>query len=274
MPRLKEQGEMRRIISIFFCMTAFYAACSPDGSEPIEDQSAFSPDEVQVPYFTKQHVPSSRRSRDAIARAGPKLITELQKQGLVYGSPIFIRVFKEEMELEVWVEKEEKFQLFQTYPIVACSGKLGPKLRQGDRQAPEGFYRVTPARMNPNSRFHLSFNLGYPNAYDQALGRTGSALMVHGSNVSIGCFAMSDAKIEEIYTLADAALRNGQRSFFVHGFPFRMTDVNMRKHGRSKWRSFWRNLKEGYDLFEKTGQPPTVTVRNNRYAFETEKAYS
>ena len=123
--------------------------------------------------------------------------------------------------------------------------------------------------MNPQSSYHLSFNLGYPNAFDRAHGRTGSFLMVHGNRVSIGCFAMTDARIEEIYTLADAALRNGQPYFRVHCFPFRMTAkrlMNLTKH-EEKWRSFWQNLKEGYDHFEQTRLPPNVTVKDKHYHF-------
>ena len=151
----------------------------------------------------------------------------LQAQGLEFGSPIFIRIFKESKELEVWVENEGRFRLFKMYPICTFSGDLGPKLQQGDQQSPEGFYFVTPGRMNPNSQYHLSFNLGYPNAFDRYHDRTGDFLMVHGDCVSIGCYAMTDAGIEEIYTIADAALRQGQAFFRVHVFPFRMTTENM-----------------------------------------------
>jgi len=224
-----------------------------------------------VPTFNKQDVPSSRRSRKAIAAVAPSLIRDLEEKGLTYGAPVFIRVFKEEKELEVWLKEEGVFELFRTYDIVAMSGRLGPKQREGDRQAPEGFYFVTPSRMNPNSRFHLSFNLGYPNAYDRAHKRTGSALMVHGNRVSIGCFAMTDAKIEEIYALANAALRNGQKFFHVHCFPFRMTKDNMEKHSKSEWASFWENLQSGYGFFQRTKQPPNVLVRNKKYVFEQAK---
>ena len=148
------------------------------------------------------------------------------------------------------------------------SGELGPKLKEGDGQAPEGFYFVPPSHMNPKSRFHLSFNLGYPNAYDRANGRTGSALMVHGGQASVGCFAMTDPKVEEIYALAEAALRNGQRFFRVHSFPFRMTDGNLARHPASRWQPFWLNLKEGYDFFEDSGLPPDVVVGNMRYSFK------
>ena len=213
-------------------------------------------------------VPSSARSRAAIERVAPVVERELRAKGLRIGSPLFIRIFKESGELEVWIEKNARFHLFRTYEICTFSGGLGPKLRRGDLQSPEGFYFVNPGRMNPFSQFHLSFNLGYPNAYDRHHGRTGSALMVHGNCVSIGCYAMTDAGIEEIYTIADAALRNGQRFFRVHVFPFRMTSENMGNHGDSRWHRFWENLKEGYDFFERSGRPPNVEVRTGRYIFE------
>lgn len=211
---------------------------------------------------------TSARSLEAIARVKPQLSRDLEAKGLHYGSPIFIRIFKQERLLELWVQGEKRFELFRSYRIAAMSGELGPKLREGDRQAPEGFYFVTKGRMNPNSRFHLSFNLGYPNRYDRAHRRTGSALMVHGNQVSIGCFAMTDAKIEEIYALADGALRGGQTFFRVHCFPFRMTPENMQKHQDSKWADFWNNLKTGHDWFEEQGTPPDVGVKSKVYTFK------
>jgi murein L,D-transpeptidase YafK len=223
---------------------------------------------IKVPKFTMQQVSSTSRSREAAARVAPALIRDLRAMGLEYGAPIFIRILKEERKLELFVEGDESYRLFRSYAIVACSGRLGPKLREGDRQAPEGFYFVTPARMNPRSRFHLSFNLGYPNRFDRAHGRTGSALMVHGGKASIGCYAMTDAKIEEIYAMADAALRNGQKYFRVHCFPFRMTAENLRRHRRSKWLPFWKNLKQGYDQFEHTSRPPNARVRRGKYTFK------
>ena len=165
------------------------------------------------------------------------------------------------------MKEGKKYKRFQTYAVAAMSGQLGPKLREGDRQAPEGFYFVPPSRMNPNSRFHLSMNLGYPNRYDRVHKRTGSALMVHGGSASIGCFAMTDPKIEEIYAITEAALRNGQSFFRVHCFPFRMSSTNMKKHAQSKWHSFWVNLKEGYDYFESSKLPPDVRVEDGKYIF-------
>jgi len=201
-----------------------------------------------------------------------KLKLELQSQGFEFGQNIFIRIFKQTSELEVWMKSDSSYKLFKTYPICNYSGDLGPKLMEGDRQSPEGFYFVTSKSLNPNSSFHLSFNLGFPNAYDRANNRTGSYLMVHGNCVSIGCYAMQDEGIEEIYLLAEAALESGQRFFRVHAFPFRMTVKNLQHHKDSEWLEYWKNLKTGYDLFEETRQPPNVTVVDKKYFFTTTEA--
>ena len=214
-----------------------------------------------------RYAPRADRSEAAEKRVRPSLKTALHAKGLRWGAPVFIRIFKEEKELELWIDDGKQFKHFKTWPICKYSGTLGPKLKEGDGQAPEGFYFVPRSRMNPRSRLHLSFNLGYPNAYDRARKRTGSALMVHGNCVSIGCYAMTDARIEEIYSLCDAALQNGQRFFRVHCFPFRMTEANMKRHEKSKWISEWKNLKIGYDWFEKTKRPPNVTVSGEIYTF-------
>lgn len=214
---------------------------------------------------------SSDRSEEVAARIGPALVAQLEEKDLTLGRPIFLRIFKESDELEVWIEPESgaDFVLFKTYPICAWSGDLGPKLKEGDRQSPEGFYYVPPDRMNPESRFHLSFDLGFPNDYDQHHDRTGSFLMVHGDCVSIGCYSMTDPAIEEIYTLAVAAFHNGQSFFRVHAFPFRMTDEHMDSLPEDgEWFEFWSNLKEGYDYFEFLHRPPNVTVVDGKYHFE------
>ena len=210
-----------------------------------------------------------KRAELAAKAVLPELKPELEKKGFRVGDPIFIRIFKQERELELWVyhRADRRYRLFKTYAVAEMSGALGPKEKEGDRQAPEGFYFVPPRAMNPLSNFHLSFNLGYPNEFDQAHGRTGSALMVHGNAVSIGCFAMTDHRVEEIYTLADAALDGGQKFFRVHCFPFRMTEEAMEKHRSSKWFSFWQNLRDGYLRFERSGLPPEVNVRDKRYIF-------
>lgn len=201
------------------------------------------------------------------ARVIPILKTELAERGLVFGQPVLVRIFKESRELEIWIRNGETFSLFKTYDICAYSGGLGPKLKEGDKQSPEGFYTVAPEQMNPQSRYHLSFNLGFPNAYDSAHGRTGSFLMVHGNCLSIGCYAITDAGIEEVYLMAEAAFERGQPFFRTHIFPFRMTDENLARHAGSPWIEYWRNLKEGSDLFEAERTPPDVTVKNKRYSF-------
>jgi murein L,D-transpeptidase YafK len=222
-----------------------------------------------VPFVTRsQVIPSSDRSREVVTRVKPNLAKRLNEKGLQWGSAVFLRIFKEEYQLEVWVKKGTGYVLFTTYDICTWGfGGTGPKECRGDGQAPEGFYFVTPARLNPYSKFHLGFDIGYPNAYDRYHNRTGSALMVHGECSSSGCYAITNPGIEEIWCLADAAFRNGISSFRVHIFPFRMTPVNMEKHQSSRWFSFWENLKEGYDIFEQNGYPPDILVKNGRYAF-------
>jgi len=181
------------------------------------------------------------------------------------GDPVFIRIFKEEALLEVWIDTGREYEHLKDYSICAYSGYLGPKLKEGDRQAPEGFYKVRKNQLNPNSKYHLSFNLGYPNTYDKAHNRTGSFLMVHGNCVSIGCYAMTDEKIEEIYALVKTALHKGQKYINVHAYPFRMTAENMNFYEGNNWYDFWVNLKEGYDYFESEKRPPKIKIENKRY---------
>jgi murein L,D-transpeptidase YafK len=212
--------------------------------------------------------PSSERSREAVARLRPGLEAALAEKGLRFGAPVYIRIFKEDKKLELWVEDGERYRLFREFEICAYSGGVGPKIESGDWQSPEGFYRVTPDRLNPSSRFHLSIDLGFPNEYDRSHGRTGDLLMIHGACASSGCYAMTDSGIEAIYALVDAALRGGQPAVAVHIFPFRMTEENMEFWGQHPWAEFWKNLKSGHDRFEATGRPPAVRVRDGRYVFE------
>ena len=207
--------------------------------------------------------PTNNAAQNPVPKATQEL---LLKKGMRLSAPIFIRIYKKESELEIWKQKEDGlFYPFKSYPICNWSGKLGPKLKQGDKQAPEGFYRVSKGAMNPNSQFHLSFNLGYPNQYDRSLRRTGAHLMVHGDCKSAGCYAMTDALMEEIYALVREAFDGGQKHFDVHAYPFRMTTKNMELHKRSRWIKFWRDLKKGHDEFEMTRIPPVVRVCERRY---------
>jgi murein L,D-transpeptidase YafK len=197
------------------------------------------------------------------------LAAEIDKRNMPRESPILVRIFKEEAELEVWKQDAEgHFALLKTYPICRWSGELGPKVKEGDRQAPEGFYNITPGQMNPNSNYYLAFNLGFPNAYDRANDRTGAFLMVHGDCSSRGCYAMTDEQIQEIYALGRDSFMGGQRSFQVQAYPFRMTPLNMAKHRNSPNMAFWRMIKEGNDHFEVTKAEPQVDVCEKHYVFD------
>ncbi len=197
-----------------------------------------------------------------------RLSNRLAEKGLKQGAPVLIRIFKREFELELWLARDGTFQRFATYPICMWSGALGPKVKTGDFQAPEGFYSVSKEQLNPNSKYYRSFNLGFPNAYDRALRRTGSFLMVHGACLSVGCYAMTDAQMGEIWTLVTAALDAGQPAFQVQAYPFRMTPENLATYAGHQNERFWRDLAEGNEIFERTSLPPAVKVCGGRYAFE------
>jgi len=203
----------------------------------------------------------------------PKLVAAMVEKDMDLQSPILVRLFKQEAELEVWKQSRSgKFELLKTYPICRWSGDLGPKVREGDRQAPEGFYSITPGQMNPQSAYYLSFNTGYPNAYDQALGRSGSQLMVHGDCSSRGCYAMTDEQIAEIYSLGRESFFGGQKAFQFQAYPFRMTALNMAKHRNNPNLAFWKMIKEGYDLFEITHREPKVDFCEKHYVFDAIRA--
>jgi murein L,D-transpeptidase YafK len=189
----------------------------------------------------------------------------LSEKGFKRGNPVFLRIFKADLQAEVWMKKGRTFELFETYQVCAWSGQLGPKLQEGDAQAPEGFYTVGKGQLNPNSHYHRAFNLGYPNMFDRAYNRTGSNLMVHGGCGSVGCYAMTDAAIGELWLLVTAALDGGQERIGVHVFPFRMTEERLTAFDWHPWAEFWRDLKPAYDLFEETRIPPQIGVCNKRY---------
>ncbi|WP_246775137.1 L,D-transpeptidase family protein [Bradyrhizobium diazoefficiens] len=202
----------------------------------------------------------------------PKLLAAMAEKDMDLQSPILVRLFKQEAELEVWKQtRSGQFALLKTYPICRWSGDLGPKVREGDRQAPEGFYSINPSQMNPQSAYYLSFNTGYPNAFDKALGRTGSQLMVHGDCSSRGCYAMTDEQIAEIYSLGRESFFGGQKAFQLQAYPFKMTPVNMAKHRNNPNMPFWKMIKEGYDHFEVTRQEPKVDFCEKKYVFDAAK---
>lgn len=200
-----------------------------------------------------------------------RLDERLAAAGVRRGAPVFLRIFKRDSELELWMQRGERFILFATYPVCYWSGGLGPKVRQGDRQAPEGFYAVGKGQLNPNSRWHRSFNLGFPNVLDRAHQRTGDFLMVHGGCSSIGCYAMTNPVIDEIWALVTAALGGGQPAFAVHVFAFRPTGPRMRFYAGHSWAEHWRAMQPAYDIFEATRVPPRVSVCGKRYAIAADR---
>lgn len=215
-----------------------------------------------------QSIPESARSKEAIKKHETTLKEELLNKGCKSNPALFIRIFKEEDAFEVWAkDTNQNFILFKTYKICYFSGGLGTKTKKGDGKSPEGFYQLMAGQMNPSSNYHLSINTGYPNALEKAKGYTGSAIMIHGDCVSIGCYAMRDKNIEEIWTLLYLSFK-GNKIVPCHIFPFRLSDEKLNKKKDSEWHTFWCNLKEGYDYFEKNNKVPSVHVCNKKYCFK------
>jgi murein L,D-transpeptidase YafK len=240
--------QLRNLIFLLMIPVAIAAEPYPGGDSPIRSNA---PD----------------RAEQALARVHPLLEPELAKLGLGWGDPVFMRAFKESAELELWMQPApgKPFLLVRNYRIARLSGGLGPKVAEGDGQTPEGFYAFDRGSLNPRSNYHLSFNIGYPNSYDRANGRTGGLIMVHGFNVSIGCYAMTNDSIEQIYSLVAAALENGQSSVTLHSFPFRMTLERLAKSTNDKWFNFWTDLAPAYTAFEASKLPPEVQVCGKTY---------
>lgn len=209
---------------------------------------------------------------DVSARANAPISKEtlalMQEKGTSPSAPVLIRTYKKEAEFEVWKMKSDgRYALLKTYPICRWSGQLGPKAREGDRQVPEGFYSVTPAQMKPNSAYYLAFNVGYPNAYDRALGHDGGSIMVHGVCSSRGCFSMTDDQMREIYAVVRESFAGGQRDLQLQSYPFHMTAENMAKYRADPNIAFWRQLKDGSDNFETTKKEVAVAACGGRYVF-------
>ena len=208
----------------------------------------------------------------AMKELSPEMLALLQKKNMPKESPILVRVFKEESEVDVWKQDTTGlYQLLKVYPICRWSGELGPKKAEGDRQAPEGFYSITPGLMNPNSSYYLAINMGFPNAFDKANGYTGGFLMIHGDCSSRGCYAMTDEQIGEIYSLARESFLGGQKQFQIQAYPFRMTPANLARHRTNPNMAFWKMLKEGNDHFEVTHTEPKVDVCDRHYVFDAQQ---
>jgi murein L,D-transpeptidase YafK len=233
-------------------------------------QGVAASSERAPPVYTLGNLAADQWRSETFDRPG--LDRRLAARGVAIGSPILIRLFKSESLLEVWVHTGERFELLATYPICNWSGRLGPKLLEGDKQSPEGLYTVGLRQLRRTGRWPRSLDIGFPNTYDRSHGRTGSLILLHGGCTSTGCYAMTDQAMDEIYKLVEAALAKGQKRIQVHAFPFRMTPENMAAHAGSEWVGFWSNLKEAYDLFERTRLPLPVSVCDTRYAVGTDAA--
>lgn len=255
---------MHKFVSLLFCLFLIILGGCVTTENP-ENLETASGDEQAI-----DTTPNINEQLEALREKNfSELRTEMVIRGMSMDNPMLIRAFKHEMKLELWVKNSynEYYDLFKTYDVCGKSGSLGPKIYEGDLQTPEGFYNVTEDRLNPNSKFFLSFNIGYPNAYDRAHKRTGSLLMIHGSCVSQGCLAMTDLHIGEIYLIVEQNFKYGHRSIPIHIYPFRMTQENMISRNLSRWYPFWENLKEGYDHFEKYRIPAEVSVKDKKYVF-------
>src|ERR1700726_703028 len=208
----------------------------------------------------------------AMKELSPEMLTLLDQKSMPKESPILLRIFKEESELEVWKQDSTaRYELVKVYPICRWSGGLGPKVKEGDRQAPEGFYPISPGLMNPNSSYYLAINIGFPNTFDKANGYSGAFLMIHGDCSSRGCYAMTDEQIGEIYSLARESFLGGQPSFQIQAYPFRMTPTNLARHRTSPHLAFWKMLKIGNDHFEATHLEPKVDVCDRHYVFDAQQ---
>ena len=222
-----------------------------------------------LPYVTDYlGVPPSARERERLARQEKldEVSGLFRSAGVTYPpKSLFFRVFKLEQELEVWGADVDDGPMTHvaTYPICYSSGKVGPKEREGDLQVPEGFYLIDS--LNPGSRFFLSMHINYPNELDRHLQRTGSAIMIHGSCVSIGCLAMTTERIMELYLMVKD-LGTPVR-VPIHLFPQRDMASAVESAPTDTLRAFWTNLKDGHDRFAESRMVPRVRHRNGRYVF-------
>ncbi|MDE2362181.1 MAG: hypothetical protein KGM42_05840 [Hyphomicrobiales bacterium] len=265
---------------------AFNAPLPPIRPHDLEEAPAAALPPVVVASLAPQAPVAAPETKPQLVEPSPQAVEQAAPPADVpfrKGQPAYVRIFKEEGQLELWLRKGAKFALYKTYPICKWSGHLGPKLREADYQSPEGFYSVSARQLNPNSHYHRAFNVGFPNALEKQLGYTGGLVMVHGDCQSVGCFAMTDRGIDEIYGFVAAAIAGGQKEVPVNIFPFRMTDSKFAREtgagllsfapaGNERWSSFWSNLKEGYDLFEKSGEPPVAYACGGHYGFNVNGA--
>lgn len=186
---------------------------------------------------------------------------------------VLIRAFKTEKKLEIWVKNktEKTYTHLLDYDICSSSGDPGPKRQEGDGQVPEGYYSID--LFNPYSSYYLSMRVNYPNLSDVKKGKKplGGAIMIHGNCVTIGCIPITDDKIKELYILCLES-KSQSNNVKVDSYPFKMTEENMKKYGSSyseEIQAFWKNIKVGYDLFEKDHSKFSVSVDSKgNYVFK------
>jgi murein L,D-transpeptidase YafK len=218
-------------------------------------------------FNPKNNLPDSKLAKSVRVTIWPRLQKALDEKGLSANSGIYLRIFKDESNLEIWIKSGQRYQFFKSYNICFFSGGLGTKTRSGDGKSPEGFYMIEPKQLNPVSNYYLAINIGYPNKLEVLKGYTGDAIMVHGHCASIGCYAMTNPGIEEIYTLVYKAFESGQQKIHLDIFPFRMDPQHFKAYAANKSLAFWKTMRPGYDLFEKDHIPPIAAIKLREYAF-------
>jgi murein L,D-transpeptidase YafK len=217
---------------------------------------------------------SFERVKSAYQTKWETLNKELVKSGFNNQFKLLIIAYKAEKVLEIWLKPSisENYKLFKTYNHCNSSGKLGPKVMEGDLQTPEGFYHINV--FNPMSKYHLSLGINYPNKVDKVrtgkIQKTGGEIYIHGDCVTVGCIPLGDEYIKELYLLAVEAKNNGQQNIPVYIFPFKMTDKNLEKYGKLFLQQveFWKTLKPGYDIFESHNKMLKVSEINGKYVIK------
>jgi murein L,D-transpeptidase YafK len=227
-------------------------------------------------YSTTENFRSSQMSFERVNAAYKEkehVVNQLLEDAAISSSELelYLRAFKKEGNIEIWAKnrRDRQFKLLKTYAICHASGNVGPKRKEGDRQVPEGFYHIN--RFNPNSRFHLSLGINYPNKSDKVLSdktKPGGDIFIHGGCVSIGCLAMTDDAMKEIYILAVEAKNNGQKTIPVTFFPFKMSHGELERalivhKPKEDVKKLWNELREAYVLFENNRSLPKILFESN-----------
>ncbi len=208
-----------------------------------------------------------RSQAPVVAARESLLAAEFAAKDLKLGSPVFIRIYKNTSRMELWVQQGARYALFKTYGICRWAGGLGPKMHEGDNQSPEGLYHISSEDLIVNPRWHRAMNINYPNRFDVMNGRGGSGILIHGKCASVGCFAIQDANVEEVYDAVRAALHNGQARIPVLALPFSFAKYAPAVEDTAKMNDFWSDLRRADILFDRDRLPPTAYVCDGRYYF-------